>query len=148
MPGITVCSDRSMTVASRGISPPTFAILSPSRWMLTPRFGSPPLPSMKVPARTTIVNVVLGACRDGSRCLGPVGDALDREVQVLERVRVRQAQVTLASRAERGPGEARDAGLIQDAIRDRRRVAQVQPGDVREHVERPRRRAAGEAVDL
>src|SRR5439155_53653 len=54
IPGITVCSDRSITVASRGASPPTLTIVVPSMCRLTSRLGSAPVPSMYRPARTTI----------------------------------------------------------------------------------------------
>ena len=87
IPGITVCSDRSITVASRGASPPTLTIVVPSMCRLTSRLGSAPVPSMYRPARTTIT-IALRAYGGGARGLRPFGDALYGEFEVLERVGV------------------------------------------------------------
>src|SRR6185503_10873303 len=90
----------------------------------------------------------LGARGRCLRAAGPIRDPLDGELEVLERVRVREAQVALANRAERGACKAGDAGLLQNAARDRRRVPRAEAGDVREDVERSGWRATGDAFDL
>src|SRR5687767_9952243 len=89
----------------------------------------------------------LRARRRPLRVARPLADAPDRELEVRERVRVRQAQVPLAGRTEARAREDGHTGLLEDALRDARAVAQAEAGHVRERVERAVRDPTGDAVD-
>ena len=50
------------------------------------------------------------------RDVSPLADPRHRELQVLQRVRVREPQVALAARAERGAAQGRDARFVEDPL--------------------------------
>src|SRR5256885_7773708 len=78
--------------------------------------------------------------------LDPAVDALEGLLNVLHRVGEREPQVPFAPLAERGPGEARDAGVRQQRVGERARIA-ASGADVGERVEGPVRLPAAKARD-
>src|SRR5439155_9191103 len=78
--------------------------------------------------------------------LDPAVDALEGLLNVIHRVGEREPQVTFAPLAERGPGETRDAGVRQQRVRERARIA-ASAADVGERVEGPVRLPAAKAGD-
>src|SRR5439155_19313840 len=69
---------------------------------------------------------------------------LDRALEILLRVGVREPQVVLANLPERRAGEHGDPGLVEQPARELLR-AQRHLANVRERVERPTRPPAGDA---
>src|SRR5215212_5849149 len=133
MPGITVRPAASITSAPRGTSPLalTETMALPSITIVASRRGSPPLPSISVPARTTVVIARLRWLCRGRHCSLAWWLARDRADRPPDRPRRaacrrgtamrerRRRLMHAARRDDRGPGGAH-LGPLAAAVCHRR----------------------------